>query len=98
MKVTEAKFTKYEKHPVIGFASIVLEGQFKVTGIVVFKKEGKISISMPSKKSGDKYYETVYPLVPELRAEIVHKIKAEVEKECTPPENETDIFKDDLPF
>lgn len=75
MKVTDCKFKGYTSGALVGFADITFDDVLKVTGITVFKKAEVISYALPSKKKGEEYYDIVFVLDPDLKGEILVKIK-----------------------
>ena len=78
MQVTEIKFKAFSKGKLAGFADITFDEQLKITGLVVFNTDGVISFAMPSKKTKDEYYDIVFCLDADLRAEILTGIKEKI--------------------
>ncbi len=75
MQVSEVKFKKFEKGKLCGFADITFDDSLKVTGLTVFKTGDVISFAMPSKKVKEDWFDIVYCLDADLRAEILTGIK-----------------------
>ncbi len=75
MNVSEVKFKAFTKGKLCGFADVTFDDQLKITGLVVFKTDDVVSFAMPSKKKDDEYYDTVFCLDADLRAEILTGIK-----------------------
>ncbi len=75
MNVTDVKFKPFEKGKLCGFADITFDDQLKVTGLVVFKTGDVVSFAMPSKKVKEDYFDIVFCLDADLRAEILTGIK-----------------------
>ena len=80
MQVTNVKFNKYEQGKMAGFAEVTFDDELKVTGIIVFKTGDDVSCAMPSKENKKKegWFDIVYCLDADLRAEILTGIKEKI--------------------
>lgn len=74
MKVSEVKVSKLSEGKVKALASITLDGAFVVTGVKVVDGAKGLFVTMPQTKKEDKYFDVVFPLGKELRAEIQDKV------------------------
>lgn len=82
MEITEVKVTKVQREnsKTRGYASVVIEGCFRVNDIKILSGDNGLFIGMPSKKRGDINRDIAHPLNQETRDKFVKAILEEYEK------------------
>lgn len=62
MKITKTTIKKIEGSTSLrAYVSLELDNSIVVTGISIFEGRNGLFVSMPQRKSGDKYFDVVYP-------------------------------------
>ncbi|MEN2998701.1 MAG: SpoVG family protein [Brevinematia bacterium] len=79
MKITNVRIKKFQsdgRRPsrVKGIASVTFDGQFVVHNIKIVEGQGKLFISMPSRRVGDQNKDIAHPITPEFRKELEEAI------------------------
>lgn len=82
MKVTDVKIKKLQsdgRRPsrVKGIASVTFDGQFVVHNIKIVEGNGRLFISMPSRRVGDQNKDIAHPITSEFRKELEDAILSE---------------------
>lgn len=82
MKVTDVKIKKLQsdgRRPsrVKGIASVTFDGQFIVHNIKIVEGNGRLFISMPSRRVGDQNKDIAHPITSEFRKELEDAILSE---------------------
>ncbi|MCX8129750.1 MAG: SpoVG family protein [Clostridia bacterium] len=99
MKITEVKI-----HPVNtegnlkAFVSITLDKQFVVGGLAVMNGTKGLFVKMPSRKVGDEYKDTCYPVTKEFRQELVDTVLAEYRRVSVDSYQDNVEVEEPLPF
>ncbi|MCL5071915.1 MAG: SpoVG family protein [Actinobacteria bacterium] len=79
--ITEVKiFKPQQEGKVKAYASITLGNVFVITDFKVLEGTNGLFVAMPSKKQGEEYKDTAFPITKEARQELVDTILAEYEK------------------
>ena len=76
MEITEVKVTKVQREnsKTRGYASVVIDGCFRVNDIKILSGDNGLFIGMPSKKRGDINRDIAHPLNQETRDKFVKAI------------------------
>ena len=84
MKITNVKVKKLEEKEnsrLIGSASIVIDNEFKVSGIKIIKGNSRIFAAMPSEKMPDNTFKDIaHPVNMECRQKLEEAILTEFRK------------------
>lgn len=79
MNITEVRIYEVNKDNLKAFASITIDGEFVVTGISIREGKNGLFVSMPSRKSGDKWNDICYPITKEARQQIIDAVMGQYE-------------------
>ena len=60
--------------------SVTIDGSYAVHGIKILETVNGLAVVMPSKKIGEKYYDTFHPVNSEARAKLVDVVLTEYGK------------------
>lgn len=69
------------------YVSLEFDNSFVVTGIGIFEGKNGLFVSMPQRKSGDKYFDVVYPTSKAGRESISKHILSEYDKNSEVDDN-----------
>ena len=79
MNITEVRIYEVNKDNLKAFASITIDNEFVVTGISIREGKNGLFVSMPSRKSGDKWNDICYPITKEARQQIIDAVMGQYE-------------------